>query len=86
MTRVALRKKAQNSTTLSHICHEGKEPVFPTKKDSSDVVIMCEDTYKKNLFLSDVYAKLGEAQQDLLDGKCSPIENAVSRIRQKHGL
>lgn len=83
MTRVASVKNLRNNATLSHVCCEEKEV---SKKKSCSGVMIDNEIYKTSLFLSDVYAKLGEARQDLLDGKCSPIENAVSRIRQKHGL
>ena len=50
------------------------------------MVIMSMETYEKNLFLSNVYGKLEEAKQDMENGRYSSVEDAVSRIREKHGL
>jgi len=83
MTRVVSVKNLRNNAALSHVCCEEKEV---SKKKSCSGVMIDNEIYEKNLFLSDVYAGLEEARQNLLDGRCSSIENAVSRIRQKHGL
>ena len=50
------------------------------------MVIMSMETYEKHLFLSNVYGKLEEAKQDMKSGRYSSVEDAVSRIREKHGL
>ena len=50
------------------------------------MVLMSIETYEKNLFLANVYGKLEEAKQDLKKGRHSSVEDAVSRIRKKHGL
>ncbi|MBR5915323.1 MAG: hypothetical protein IKZ57_02615 [Spirochaetia bacterium] len=39
-------------------------------------------SYSKN----DIYDKLEEAKQDLLNGHYSSVEDAVERIKAKHGL
>ena len=83
MARVASVKSLQNNVAISHACCEEREV---STKNSSAGMMVGNAISKTNLFLSDVYAKLEEAQQDLLDGKCSPVEDAVSRIRQRHGL
>jgi len=44
------------------------------------------ETYEKHLFLSNVYGKLEETKQDMKSGRYSSVEDAVSRIREKHGL
>ena len=44
------------------------------------------ETYEKNLFLANVYGKLEEAKQDMENGRFSSVEDAIARIREKHGL
>ena len=83
MTRIASVKNVQNNITLLPLCSEGEK--VSTKKSCGGVIVG-EDVCTTSLFLSDVYAKLETAEQNVLDGRCSPIEDAVSRIRQKHGL
>ena len=41
---------------------------------------------ESHIFLANVYGKLEEAKQDMKNGKYSSVEDAVARIRKKHGL
>ena len=50
------------------------------------MVLMSMETYEKNLFLANVYGKLEEAKEDMRNGRYSSVEDAISRIRKKHGL
>lgn len=50
------------------------------------MVLMSMETYEKNLFLVNVYGKLEEAKEDMRNGRYSSVEDAISRIRKKHGL
>ena len=76
----------KNTTAISQLYHEENEPIFVTKNGYGDMVIMSMETYEKNLFLSNVYGKLEEAKQDMKNGRYSSVEDAVSRIEEKHGL
>ena len=76
----------KNTTAISQLCHEENEPIFVTKNGYGNIVIMSMETYEKNLFLSNVYGKLEEAKQDMKNGRYSSVEDAVSRIKEKHGL
>ena len=40
----------KNTTAISQICHEDKEPIFITKNGYGDMVIMSMETYEKHLF------------------------------------
>ena len=86
MPRIVPIRDLKNTTVISQMCHENKEPIFVTKNGYGDMVIMSMETYEKNLFLSDVYGKLEEAKQDMQNGRYSSVEDAVSRIREKHDL
>ena len=86
MPRIVPIRDLKNTTAISQICHEDKEPIFVTKNGYGDMVIMSMETYEKNLFLSNVYGKLEEAKQDMENGRYASVEDAVSRIREKHGL
>jgi len=86
MPRILPIRDLKNTTAISKICHENKEPIFVTKNGYGDMVIMSMETYEKNLFLSNVYGKLEEAKQDMKNGRYSSVEEVVSRIKEKHGL
>ena len=47
---------------------------------------MSMETYEKALYLSNIYGKLEEAKDDIKNKRYSSVEDAVSRIKEKHGL
>ena len=86
MPQIVPIRDLKNTANISALCHESDEPIFITKNGYGDMVIMSMETYEKNLFLSNVYGKLEEAKQDMKSGRYSSVEDAVFRIREKHGL
>ncbi len=86
MPKIVPVRDLKNTTAISTLCHEIDEPVFVTKNGYGDMVLMSMETYEKSLFLANVYGKLEEAKQDVKRGNCSSVEDAISRIRNKHGL
>ena len=47
---------------ISKLVHESNEPVFFTKNGHGNMVVMSMEAYEQNLFESDVYLKLKEAE------------------------
>ena len=86
MPRIVPIRDLKNTTAISKLCHEEAEPIFVTKNGYGDMVLMSMETYEKNLFLANVYGKLEEAKDDMRNGRYSSVEDAISRIREKHGL
>ena len=75
----------KNTVHIEKLCKDNGK-VFVTKNGYGDMVLMSMETYEKNMFLANVYGKLEEAKQDMKNGKYSSVEDAISRIREKHGL
>lgn len=44
---------------------------------------MSMETYKKSLFLNDLYSKLAASEEDLKNGKVSDVDMAVADIKEK---
>ena len=86
MPRIVPILELKKTTAPSTLCHEDEEPIFVTKNGYGDMVLMSMETYEKNLFLANVYGKLEEAKEDMRNGRYSSVEDAISRIREKHGL
>ena len=86
MPRIVPIRDLKNTTAISTLCHENEEPIFVTKNGYGDMVLMSMETYEKSLFLANVYGKLEEAKDDMRNGRYSSVEDAISRIREKHGL
>ena len=47
---------------ISKLVHESNEPVFFTKNGHSNMVVMSMEAYEQNLFESEIYLKLKEAE------------------------
>jgi prevent-host-death family protein len=47
---------------ISRTVHEADEPVYLTKNGRGDMVVMSLETYEKNLFETEIYLKLKEAE------------------------
>ena len=47
---------------ISRAVHESNEPVYLTKNGRGDMVVMSLEAYEKNLFETEVYLKLKEAE------------------------
>ena len=41
----------KNTTSISNLCHEVKEPIFITKNGHIDLVIMSVETYERTMSL-----------------------------------
>jgi len=51
-----------NFSDISRVVHETNEPVFLTKNGRGDMVVMSLEAYEKNLFETEIYLKLKEAE------------------------
>lgn len=79
-------KDLRNTTEISKLCHENKEPIFITKNGYGDMVVMSMETYEKKLAKAELYEKLAKAEEQLENGK--PLEDAADvfkRLKDKYG-
>ncbi|GHU80340.1 prevent-host-death protein [Clostridia bacterium] len=86
MPQIIPIRDLKNTTEISNLCHETREPIFVTKNGYGDMVIMSMDTYEKNMFMQDVYAKLDEAEQDIREGKTKDARQSLRDLRARHGI
>jgi len=57
-----------NFTSISETVHSYNEPVFLTKNGLGDMVVMSLDYYEKQLAQIELYQKLNEAREEILNG------------------
>ncbi len=85
MPQIRPIKDLRNTTEISELCHQLKEPVFITKNGYGDLVVMSIDTYEKKMAMLELYQKLGEAEMQLKSGeKLADGEEVVNRLREKY--
>ena len=86
MPQIRPIRDLKNTTEISNLCHEVREPIFITKNGYGDMVIMSMETFEKSNFLNNLYDKLTIAEADLKAGRVSDIDVAISNIRKQYGL
>ena len=85
MPQIRPIKDLRNTTKISELCHQLKEPVFITRNGYGDLVVMSIETYEKKIAQLELYQKLGEAEMQLKSGeKLSDGEEVINRLREKH--
>ena len=86
MPQIRPIRDLKNTTEISNLCHESREPIFITKNGYGDMVIMSMETFERSNFLNNLYDKLAIAEADLKAGRVSDIDDAISDIRKQYGL
>ena len=57
-----------NSNEISEFCRTSREPVFITKNGVGDMVVLSIDMYERQQAQLDLYAKLAEAEAEIVAG------------------
>jgi prevent-host-death family protein len=78
---------------ISRSVHETKAPVFLTKNGRGDMVVMSLEAYEQNLFESEIYLKLKEAEYQAASVKkrythdevMAELRNTLSGIKSRRG-
>jgi PHD/YefM family antitoxin component YafN of YafNO toxin-antitoxin module len=79
-------KDLRNTTEISELCHEIKEPVFITKNGYGDLVVMSMETYEKSLGKLELYQKLAEAEAQIKDReKLLDGDEVFKDLKKKYG-
>ena len=85
MPRIIPIKDMRNTSEVSRICHENREPVFVTKQGYGDLVIMSMETYNQLIGIAEIDSSITYAEAELEAG-VKPIEAraALAELRRKH--
>jgi prevent-host-death family protein len=76
-----------NANDISEICHQTREPVFITKNGVGDMVVMSLETFERQQSLINLYAKLAEAEEEIMsDAKGEDFFEVSRKLRDMvHG-
>ena len=85
MPRIIPIKDMRNTSEVSRLCHENREPVFVTKQGYGDLVIMSMETYNQLIGIAEIDSAITYAEAELEAG-AKPIEArmALAELRRKH--
>ena len=85
MPRIIPIKDLRNTSEVSRLCHEKREPVFVTKQGYGDLVVMSMETYNQLIGIAEIDSAITYAEAELEAG-AKPIEAraALAELRRKH--
>ncbi|GAU79807.1 type II toxin-antitoxin system Phd/YefM family antitoxin [Fusibacter sp. 3D3] len=86
MPQIIPIRDLKNTSEISQMCHESKEPIYITKNGYGDMVIMSMETYKEKMYILDVYDKLNAAETQLSEGKVLDAQKALKSVREKYNV
>ena len=85
MPQIIPIKDMRNTSEVSRLCHEKREPVFVTKQGYGDLVVMSMETYDQLIGIAEIDSAITYAEAELESG-AKPIEAraALAELRGKH--
>ena len=79
-------KDLRDTTEISKICHESKEPVYITKNGYGHLVVTSMETYKEKLAKAELYEQLAEAENQIKNGeKLLDAVEVFDSLRNRYG-
>ena len=79
-------KDLRDTTQISKLCEESKEPIYITKNGYGHLVVMSMETYKDKLAKADLYEKLAEAENQINNGeKLLNAEAVFESLKDRYG-
>ena len=68
---------------ISNLCKETREPVYITVNGHGDTVILSLEQFNQMQAELELLKMLAESEEDVRNGRVSPIENSFNDIRKK---
>ncbi|SDK09114.1 prevent-host-death protein [Natronincola ferrireducens] len=79
-------KDLRDTTEISRLCEENKEPIYITKNGYGHLVVMSMETYKDKLAKADLYEKLAEAENQINNGEeLLDAEAVFKSLKDRYG-
>ncbi len=86
MPHIIPLRDLKDTTAISNLCHESKEPIFITKNGYGHMVVMSLETYEELFGRLELYRQISISEQQLAEGKCRDAEEVAKDIKEKYGL
>ena len=79
-------KDLRDTTEISKLCEESKEPIYITKNGYGHLVVMSMETYKDKLAKADLYEKLADAENQIKNGeKLLDADEVFKSLKDRYG-
>ena len=86
MPQIRPIRDLKNTTVISNLCHETKEPIFITKNGYGDMVLMSMETFQGVSDALKMYQSLLTSEKQIAEGKTHDARESLGKLRSKYGL
>ncbi len=86
MPRIIPIRDLKNTTRISQMCKESKEPIFVTKNGYGAMVVMSMEAYEEKMLMLDMETKLAQSSEEFRSNKVIDARQSLQKLREKHGV
>jgi len=86
MPQIIPIKELKNTSEISELCHNAKEPIYITKNGYGDMVIMSMDIYEEILQKLHLYRELEISEKQVKEGKVKDARASLQAMREAYDL
>lgn len=86
MPRIIPIRDLKNTTRISQMCKESKEPIFVTKNGYGAMVVMSMEAYEEKMLMLDVEDKLAQSSEEFRSDREIDARQSLQKLREKHGV
>ncbi|MFI3325223.1 MAG: type II toxin-antitoxin system Phd/YefM family antitoxin [Clostridia bacterium] len=83
MPQIIPIKDLKNTSLISAMCSETKEPIYITKNGYGSMVIMDLEAYEEKIAKLELYTKLALAEDEIREGKVLDADDCLEALRKK---
>lgn len=85
MPKIIPIRDLRDTTKISELCNETKEPIFITKNGYGDMVIMSIDTYEQYLARLEIHDRIVKALKEVENGDVVTAEEFMNELNELYG-
>lgn len=86
MPRIIPIRDLKNTTRISQMCKESKEPIFVTKNGYGAMVVMSMEAYEEKMLMLDVEDQLAQSSEEFRSDREIDARQSLQKLREKHGV
>lgn len=86
MPQIIPIKQLKNTSEISEMCHNAKDPIYITKNGYGDMVIMSMETYENTMRRLAMYQDIETSEQQIAAGQTKDARAALRETRAKYDL
>lgn len=86
MPQIIPIKELKNTSDISNLCHEAKEPIYITKNGYGDMVIMSMAVYENMLQQIAMYRDIKISEGQIEEGKIKDARTSLAEMRTKYDI